>query len=257
MSLNKFANTQTGIDLKLEIGADEIKCNTLTATTLNFIDQTVENLIVTDTLNVKNTLYPTKVPLGNAISIMSGNFSSLNYAVSPYVFLNTVPQNYLLTTTPQVVAGAGTLTSGLSNAYITIADNCLYSFEFYFQYSDFISGTITTELVLNNFSALTVVQSIGTLTNNYFKVSGKIQCVGGWGTNAAGLIAVLQCEYMDTTLPTKETLFTTVKTGFNTVPYLNTLPIPIQIKMSSTAGGNFYRSIGNISCMYNDFSQNA
>jgi hypothetical protein len=256
MSLNKFVNTQTGKDLKLQIGADEIKCNTLTATTLNFTDETVENLIVTDSLTVKNTLYPTKVPLGNAISMMSGNFSSLNYAVSPYVFLNTIPQSYNLTADPQVVAGATTLTSGLSNAYITIADNSLYYFEFIFNYSDFI-GTLYTSLVLNNYTVLTIPQSIPDSVNNYFKVSGKVQCVDGWGTNAAGIIVVLQCDYMNTYETLKETLFTTVKTGLNTVPYLNTLPIPLQIKMSSTSTGSFNRIMGNISCVYNDFSQNA
>jgi hypothetical protein len=32
MSLNKFVSTQTGLDLKLEIGADKIVCNSLTVT---------------------------------------------------------------------------------------------------------------------------------------------------------------------------------------------------------------------------------
>lgn len=59
MSLNKFTDVQKGIDLKLDIGADEIKCNTFNTTT--FTADAVE----ADTIEAKVSLiagdltYPT------------------------------------------------------------------------------------------------------------------------------------------------------------------------------------------------------
>ena len=87
-----------------KIEANEYKVDNLTATSIE-----------TDILTVANTVYPTTHPLQNAISVMSGVNGNLKYAVSPYVFLNSLPQTYNINGTPQTVGGDGTSTSVQSN----------------------------------------------------------------------------------------------------------------------------------------------
>lgn len=225
--------------------ANEYKVDTLTATAIE-----------TDTLTVNNTVYPTIVPLGNAISMMTGNFSSLSYAVSPYVFLNSAPQTYTLSPVAQTVGGVGTTTAGLSSAFISICDNSLYSYDFTFEFTGVVSGVVDAYLVLQNNVVLNITQSLPAGTSNYYRVFGQFQSYGGWGTNSCDLTATLQAEYQDNSLPLKETLYTTSKSGINNVPYLNSSLISVEVKLSSSIPITLTRTIGNIKCEYNDFTQN-
>ena len=59
MSLNKLTETQKGFDIGLKIGADELKCNTLEATTIN-----IDELTLT-TLNATNVEATTELKVGN------------------------------------------------------------------------------------------------------------------------------------------------------------------------------------------------
>ena len=228
-----------------KIEANEYKVDTLDATSIE-----------TDTLTVNNTVYPTIVPLGNAISMMTGNFSSLSYAVSPYVFLNSLPQTYILTPVAQTVGGVGTSTLGLSSAYIAICDNSLYSYDFTFEFSSGSVGIVNAYLVLQNNVVLNITQSIPLGTDNYYRVFGQFQSFGGWGTASCDLTATLQAEYQDNTLPLKETLYTTSKSGINNVPYLNSSLISVEVKLSANVPITLTRTIGTIKCEYNDFTQN-
>ena len=76
----------------------DLYCNSIESNELKIDDLTTFNLNVEGDLIVQNTVYPTVVPLGNAISMMTGHFSGLSYAVSPYVFLNSLPQTYTFRT---------------------------------------------------------------------------------------------------------------------------------------------------------------
>ena len=230
-SLDLYCNTIDANDLKM----DNVDCKTLT---------------------VANTLYPETYPLQNAISVMSGVNGNLKYAVSPYVFLNSLPQTYNINGTPQTVGGDTTSTKGLSSSYIAICDNSLYSYDFVFQFTSGVVGTVIASLVLNNTNVLTITQSIPLGTANYYRIFGQFQSYGGWGTPACDLMAVLQAEYQDNSTPLKETLFTTSKSGLNNVPYLNTELVPVEIKLSSSIPITLMRVMGNIKCEYNDFSQN-
>ena len=233
-----------------KIEANEYKVNNLDATT---IDATTIN---TGTLTVNNTIYPTIVPLGNAISMMTGHFSSLSYAVSPYVFLNSLPQTYTLSAVAQTVGGVGTSTKGVSSAFISICDNSLYSYDFTFEFTSGSVGIVNAYLVLQNNVVLNITQSIPLGTSNYYRVFGQFQSFGGWGTSSCDLTATLQAEYQDNTLPLKETLYTTSKSGINNVPYLNSSLISVEVKLSANVPITLTRTIGTIKCEYNDFTQN-
>ena len=244
MSLNKFTS-DTPIKQWMNIGANSVKSNELNT----------YNLEVDGNLTVHNTVYPQTVPLGNAISMMTGHYSSLNYAVSPYVFLNSLPQTYTLNAIPQTVGGVGTSTKGISTAYIAICDNSLYYYDFVFQFTSGI-GVLNASLVLNNNTVLTISQSIPLSTANYYRIFGQFSSYGGWGTNSCDLVAILQAEYQDNSTPLKENLFTTSKSGINNVPYLNQSLIPFEIQLSSNTPITLTRVMGNIRCDHNDFTQN-
>ena len=214
------------------------------------------NSINSNDLIVKNTVYPDIVPLGNAISMMTGHFSSLSYAVSPYVFLNSLPQTYTLGAVSQTVGGVGTVTKGVSSAYIAICDNSVYEYDFTFEFSSGSVGTVNAYLVLQNNIVLNITQSIPLGTSNFYRVFGKFQSYGGWGTPSCDLTATLQAEYQDNSMLLKETLFTTSKSGINNVPYLDSSLISVEVKLSSNIPITLTRTIGFIRCAYNDFTQN-
>jgi hypothetical protein len=234
----------------------DLYCNSIDASELKIDDLTTFNLNVEGDLIVKNTVYPTVVPLGNAVSMMTGHFSGLSYAVSPYVFLNSLPQTYTLGAVAQTVGGVGTATKGVSTAYIAICDNSLYSYDFTFEFSSGATGIVNAYLVLQNNSILNITQSIPLGTSNYYRVFGQFQSFGGWGTDSCDLTATLQAEYQDNSTPLKETLYTTSKSGINSVPYLNSSLISVEVKLSSNVPITLIRTIGNIKCEYNDFTQN-
>lgn len=242
------------IQILLEPESKNNKSLDLYCNSINANDLKIDNLDC-KILTVANTTYPYEYPLQNAISIMSGVNGSLKYAVSPYVFLNSLPQTYTLNAIPQVVGGYGTSYKGLSSALIAICDNCLYSYDFVFQFTSGV-GVLNASLVLNNNTVLTISQSIPLSASNYYRVFGQFQSYGGWGTSSCDLMAVLQAEYQDNSTPLKENLYTTSKSGINNVPYLDTTLVPVEIKLSSNTAISVTRVMGNIKCEFNDFTQN-
>jgi len=67
MSLNKFSDENTGFDLKLNVGADAVKCNTIEADTLNVSNLTTETLEATTSI---------ETPQGNITNVESTNINT-------------------------------------------------------------------------------------------------------------------------------------------------------------------------------------
>ena len=246
MSLNKFTSSAV-TNQWMNIACHELKADNLETA----------NIDISGDLIVHNTLYPTTVPIGGAVSMMSGQFSGLGYAVSPYVFLNSIPQTYTINATPQTVMGTTTTTLGSSSAFITIGNNCLYEFESI----GILSAIATTGTVIgvyfdgNLLTSITQDFPIGTV--GYHKISGQFQAYNGWGTSSSDLVVVLQAEYQDNITPAKENLYTTSKATVGNTGYTQNLPVAFEIRISTPSTNFTYqRVIGNISCKYNDLTQN-
>jgi hypothetical protein len=69
MSLNKFSDENTGFDLKLNVGADAVKCNSLEADTLNVSNLTTETLEATTSI---------QTPQGDITNVESTNIDTDN-----------------------------------------------------------------------------------------------------------------------------------------------------------------------------------
>jgi hypothetical protein len=246
MSLNKFTSSAV-TNQWMNIACHELKADNLETADID----------ISGDLIVHNTLYPTTVPLGGAISMMSGQFSGLGYAISPYVFLNSIPQTYTINATPQTVMGTTTTTLGSSSAFITIGNNCLYGFESI----GILSASASTGVVIgiyfdgNLLTSITQDFPIGTV--GYHKISGQFQAYNGWGTSGSDIAVVLQAEYQDNTTPAKENLYTTSKVVLGNTGFTQNLPVGFEIRISTAGiGFTYQRVIGNISCKFNDLTQN-
>ena len=77
------------------------------------------------------------------------------------------------------------------------------------------------------------------------------------GTNGCDLDVTLKSEY-SVGLPTKETLVSSCTTDYANVPYCSPTPVSFQIEIhgDDIQAVTLTRTMGSITCSYNDFAQN-